>query len=93
MATREVKEREAGGEDLTGLAWTPEKPYMLIRLSEGNMMVSFFCTEDDFNYALKKADKNGDEIIYAAKVEAFRKIGPYKSGFGRKEEVELRWED
>lgn len=87
MASKEVKEREKAGENLEGLLWTPEKPFMLVRSSNGQEIVSFFFTREDFDYAVKKAVKAGDEILNAAEVTAFRKIEPYKSGFGRNVEI------
>lgn len=88
MASKEVKEREKAGENLEGLLWTPEKPFMLVRGSEkSGVAVSFFFTKEDFDYAVKKAVKAGEEIINAAEITAFKKIEPYKSGFGRNIEI------
>lgn len=87
MASKEVKEREKAGENLEGLLWTPEKPYMLVRGSGDHVAVSFFFTREDFDYAVKKAEKAGDEILNAAEITAFKKIEPYKSGFGRNVEI------
>lgn len=87
MASKEVLERIANGEDLSGKVFTPEKPYMLIRNSEGKMVTTFYVSESDFLYALEKAKKNNDEILNAAEVITFRKIEPYKSGFGRNKEI------
>lgn len=93
MATKEVKAREAAGENLEQCIWVPEKPYLLVRgVTDGNgnkcQAISFFVSRKDFNYAVSKAEKSGYEIMYAAKVEAFQKIMPgVKSGFGRGMEV------
>ena len=87
MATKEVKAREAAGEDLSGLIWTAEKPYMLIKQVGQNTVASFYASREDFDFMAEKAVKNGEEIVYAAKIEAFQKIDDYKSGFGRKFEV------
>ena len=76
------------GEKLDGLIWAPEKPYMLVKKDENNQaQVSFFTCRADFEYAVKKTQKYGGEILYAAEVIAFKKINDYKSGFGRLEEL------
>lgn len=87
MASKEVKLREKAGENLDGLLWAPEKPFMLVRGSGGKVVVSFFFSKADFDFAVSKAVKDGDEILNAAEVTAFRKIGDYKSGFGRNTEI------
>ena len=87
MATKEVKARELAGEDLSGKVWTAEKPYMLVRYTEKGAVTTFYVSDEDFEFAVKKAEKNQEEIVYAAKVEAFQKIGDFKSGFGRKFEI------
>lgn len=87
MATREVKEREARGEDLTGIVWTAEKPFMMVRSSEEGTRISFFTCRADFDYAAEKARKHGEVIEYAANVLCFQKIDGFKSGFGRNTET------
>lgn len=89
MATKEVKLREANGEDLSGITWTAEKPYMLVRKENGKLAISFFVSREDFDYAVNKVKKYGEEVVYAAYVEAFQKIDDYKSGFGRLEEIKV----
>ena len=88
MASKKVKLREELGEDLEGLIWAPEKPYMLVKKDEfDKLQVSFYTCRADYEYAVKKIEKYGGEILYAAEVVAFKKIGNNKSGFGRLEEM------
>ena len=87
MATNEVKMREARGEDLSGIIWTAEKPFMLIRRVDDHAAVQFLTCRSDFDYAVKKAERNGEEILYAANVLCFQKIDDFKSGFGRNTET------
>lgn len=87
MATKEVKAREARGEDLTGIIWTAEKPFMLVKTDGERTSVMFLTCRSDFDYAVDKATKNGEEVLYAANVLCFQKLDGYKSGFGRNTET------
>lgn len=90
MATKEVKRREERGEDLSGIIWTAEKPFLMVRSVDGHTQISFFTCRADFDFAVKKAEKNQEEILYAANVLCFQKIDGYKSGFGRNTETDIR---